>query len=245
MNPRQRRGVLLIALAAVGAVAVFLSVSNYVADVRSQVGPMIEAVRLTSDAAAYTPLSPDQVELIEVPERWSPEVAVRDPLALAGLVPTTPLPAGTVLQEGMLVSPPQVGEGQREYAVAVNAETGVAGKIGSGSVVDVYAAFAGDQTTSAQAVIVVERALIVEVGTPRIEAQQDASGQFSEGEVVPVTFALSPDETLRLHYVATFAESVSLALRAPMDEERLPDGRRRYQPAAPPGSGAAAPAPAP
>lgn len=35
MNPRQRRGAVLILLAAVGAVAVFVSISSYVVDIRS------------------------------------------------------------------------------------------------------------------------------------------------------------------------------------------------------------------
>jgi hypothetical protein len=40
MNPRQRRGVLLMGLAGVAGLVVFLSVSSYVAEVSSQVGPM-------------------------------------------------------------------------------------------------------------------------------------------------------------------------------------------------------------
>ncbi len=245
MNPRQRRGVLLIALAAVGAVAVFLSVTNYVAEVRSQVGPVVQVLRLAQDAPPYVALTPDMVEPVEVPERWGPENAVSDPLELAGLVPTVLLPAGTVLQNGMLVPPPQLAPGQRELAINVDAETGVAGKIASGDLVDIYATFPGSEANPAQAVIVVEQAQIIDVGTPVATEETTSTGAFDQGQVVPVTFALSVDESLRLAYIESFAQTVRLALRAPLDDETIEDPRRRYQPTAEVAGSSLAPAPPP
>ena len=48
MNPRQRRAVLLLALAFAGLIGVFTLVANYVSGVDTQVGPKISVLELTS-----------------------------------------------------------------------------------------------------------------------------------------------------------------------------------------------------
>jgi pilus assembly protein CpaB len=233
MNPRQRRGVLLMGLAGLAALGVFLSVSTYISEVASQVGPMARVVRLTQETVPYEPVTVDMLETVAMPERWIPVNALQSMDGADGMVSMTPLPAGTVLQEGMLVPPPQLESGQRELAILVDAETGVAGKIRPGSVVDIYATFEGDQINAAQANIVVERALILNVGTPTTTTQQTSTGAFAEGEVVPVTFALSVDDSLRLAYIESFARNVRLALRAPDDRALIAPSERVYQPGQP------------
>lgn len=230
MNPRQRRGVLLVGLSIVGAIAVFVSVVNYVSDVQTRVGPMTSVLRLSADAAPFAEMTPDMVELVELPERWSPDNALTDTVEVAGLVSTVNLPAGTVLQQGMLISPPELQAGERELAILVDAETGVAGKIGRGSIVDIFATFSSEDAVPAQANIVVENALILDVGIPETSAEQEPTGGFSEGQVVPVTFALSIDESLRLAYIESFATNVRLALRAPLDNGTIGSTQRTYRP---------------
>lgn len=229
MNPRQRRGVLLIGVSVVGAVAVFLSVSNYVADVRSQVGPAAPVVRLTTDVDAFTPLPPDALEVVTVPERWRPPNALDAVLDVGQRVASTPLPRGTVLQDGMLVEPATIAEGQRELAILVDAETGVAGKIQAGSLVDIIATRENAEGPPS-AEIVIEAARIVSVGTPTTTARESVTGAFAEGQVVPVTFSLAPDDLLRLAWIESFATTVRLALRAPLDEQLLEPEQRVYQP---------------
>ena len=56
MNPRQRRGVLFLAFAVIGAVAVFFSVVGYVNDVESQVGNRVTAYVVGDQVDAYQPL---------------------------------------------------------------------------------------------------------------------------------------------------------------------------------------------
>ena len=46
MNPRQRRGLLLIAIAALGLVVVFVLVAGYVSDVRREVDPKVSLLAL-------------------------------------------------------------------------------------------------------------------------------------------------------------------------------------------------------
>lgn len=236
MNPRQRRGALLIALSAVGAVAVFVMVANYVADVRAEVGPVTEAVALADGAAAHEPITGDMLERMEVPERWMPAGAVTDPAQAVGRVAPSDLPSGTLLQEGMLVDPPEIDEGGRELAILVDAETGVGGKIGPGSTVDVVGTFTGDDTGDDQAprqsVYALQNLEIIEVGSPQDATEEGNAPGFATGDVVPITFSLNVKEALQLAYVETFADNVRLALRSPLDDVELDEPLRRYAPEA-------------
>jgi Flp pilus assembly protein CpaB len=202
MNPRQRRGVLLLIVAAVGAIGVFVAVSSYVADIRGQVTPTTTALRLTRDVPAQGTITSTTYETVELPRRWAPGSALLREDDLAGQVAAAKLTRGAFLQTGMVEPEPQLAPGQRELAILVDAETGVAGKIGPGSIVDITATFGGDnpqQTREAQ--IVVNNARVIEVGRPRTDGGDPRSGQpVDPAQVVPITFALSVDDTLILAY---------------------------------------------
>lgn len=228
MNPRQRRGLLLVLVAAAGAIAVFVSVAGYVEDVRTQVGPTLTALRLDGDVAAHDPITPEMVSDVTMPRRWAPPGVLTDRIQLAGMVAPTALPAGTLLQDGVLVPEPALSTGERELAILVDAETGVAGKIGPGTVVDIFATFPGSDAEPPQSAIVVQQARIVDVGLPQTEEEQDGFG--GPNQVLPVTFALSVEESLQLAYIESFSEKVRLALRRPGDTESVEDARRRFQP---------------
>jgi Flp pilus assembly protein CpaB len=230
LNPRQRRGALLIAVAAIGAIAVFVMVANYVGDVRSQVGPMARAVQLTTDLDANQLVTEEMLSSVEVPERWLNSGAVNDVSQVVGLVTPVALSSGVVLQEGMLQLPPEIEAGQREISILVDAETGVAGRIGPGSVVDIVATFSGGEEVPDQAFVMIQNARILEVGIPTTEAGEDGEGAFQQSEVVPVTFALTDAESLRLAYVESFAQRVRLVLKSPTDDQVLDDDERLYQP---------------
>ena len=47
MNPRQRRGLLLLVIAGLGLLGVFVLVASYVADVRTEVDPKVELLALS------------------------------------------------------------------------------------------------------------------------------------------------------------------------------------------------------
>jgi hypothetical protein len=59
MNPRQRRGTLLLVLAIIGAVAVFFSVSSYVSEVQREVGPKRLVLQLNTEGDAFQPPAED------------------------------------------------------------------------------------------------------------------------------------------------------------------------------------------
>ena len=231
MNPRQRRGVLLLALAGLGLIGVFVLVAGYVSDVNSQIEPKIRVLSLTQDAVPFEGIDDGMVETIEVPSRYAPRNAIRDPGQLVGVVPTSRLPKDTVLQEGMLVSPPELEGGQREIAIMVDAETGVAGKIGQGALVDIIATFPGDEQLAAESRVVVPRARVVEVGQvqPGGEPVPGQDGATELSAQIPVTFALSPKQALNVTFAESNASEVRLALRRPGDLTPLAKGEKVFR----------------
>lgn len=229
MNPRQRRGTVLMALAVLGGLGVFALVSSYVADVRNQVEPLVPVLWVTEDVPVQQSIADSVVEERMVPQRWVPASALRNRSELEGLVTAMPVPAGSVLQDGMVSDRAELEIGQREIAILVDAETGVAGKVGPGDVVDIYATFEEDEREAARSEIVVAGARVIDVGSERLEAGQDDSGAFQESRVVPVTFALSVEESLVLTYVESFAVKVRLGLLAPGDDQPLTSSERRFQ----------------
>jgi pilus assembly protein CpaB len=153
-------------------------------------------------------------------------------------VPNEPLPAGVELQQGMLVEPPALEKGQQLISILINADTGVAGNLRPGDMVDVLATFQpDDQTRSpASARTIIRRARIVTIGLPRAAARPGADdnplrqGNANAQQVlVPVTFALRPTLGLRLTYAETFASEIRLSLIRRGDETRkLAASKREY-----------------
>lgn len=229
MNPRQRRGLLLIAIAALGLVVVFVLVAGYVADVREEVDPKVRLLALAKPVEENQAITDEMVKTIEMPERWAPPAAMRDPGALVGLVAGTDLDADTLLQEDMLVAPPQLAPGQRELAILVDAETGVAGKIGPDSVVDLIATYPGSDRKAPESRVVVPSARIIEVGQPRLKGGNGIQEQSADpGQVVPITFALSPEQALVVSYAESNASEVRLALLRPGDSAELTGKQKVY-----------------
>jgi pilus assembly protein CpaB len=217
VNPRQRRGVLLLLLAVIGAVMVFVSVSQYVADVRSEVGDKIPVLRLVQPLEANQALAAAEVEQIMVPRRWVSDKVLPVEFDPTGLVAAVRIPEGVYLQEGMFKPESQIDPGEREIAILVDAETGVAGKIVAGDRVDIWATFPAEDEVDACSAVVAPRAKIIDVGLPTTAPTSTTQGQFVEQEVVPVTFSLRPWYVSRLLLAESFASTVRLDLIAPED----------------------------
>jgi pilus assembly protein CpaB len=210
--------VLLLALAAAGLIGVFALVANYVSGVDTQVGPKVAVLVLNKDAKKNEAITDEMITEKLIPRRWAPKSAL-DRAQLVGFVAGSDLARNSILQEGMLITPPQLSQSEREVAILVDASTGVAGKIEEGSHVDVIAAFPGDQNGQKpnRSVVVVAGARVLAVGQPRLktgggDVQQDPT------QVVPVTFALTKDQELRVSYAQSFAQDVRLALIPPGED---------------------------
>jgi pilus assembly protein CpaB len=169
---------------------------------------------------------------VVMPERWVPKTALRDRTKLVGSVASTDLIPGSLLQDGMLIDPPALEPGQREIAILVDAETGVAGKIGPGRFVDIIATFPGDtqRDIPPRSKVVVGGARIVEVGQAEIKSAKGQVQQADEDpkQVVPVTFALTPSQNLRVTEAESNATEVRLALVRQGESSRLKKNERSY-----------------
>ncbi|RCV57954.1 Flp pilus assembly protein CpaB [Marinitenerispora sediminis] len=220
MNPRQRRGVLLMIVAGIGAIAVLFTIVSYANTLQNEMGTYRVALRLTEDVPPYQPISEDQVEEFAVPARFFDDnvfltgADLDEALGRLGRQPVsaTFLDSGTLLQKSMVVDAPELDEGEREIAIMINAETGVAGKVDRQSRVDIYAAYQPNDQQSACAVRVLTDVEVLEVGEIGSEIDAQTGGTNS---VVPVTFRLDPEETLRLTYAEGFADKLRLALVSP------------------------------
>jgi pilus assembly protein CpaB len=212
MNPRQRRGAVLLIFAAIGAVVVFVSVVGYVGSVRAEVRDKISVLQLTQPVAAYAQVDESEVKRVQVTANGMPRDALLSDLQdLTGKVAATDVPEGALLEKGMFVNAPTLQPGQREIAIMIDAETGVAGKVQPGMLVDIYGSFQQQNGTTQKscAVRVISNARVINVGQLRKETGQNPNDVT---QVVPITFALSVADSLKLTYAESFASKVRLAL---------------------------------
>ncbi len=229
MNPRQRRGVMMIGLALIGAIGVFFSVLSYVSEVESQVGDKVEALMLTSDVAQYAPIPAEAVESVEIPARWLPETAIRTIDELAGAVAAAPITKGTLLQSSTVIPAPTIAGGSRAVTILVDAETGVAGKITPGATVDVWATFDAESTgVGPRTKIVAQRVQVISVGVETQRNRQLSNGVVEPTDALPITFSANTDEIKALTFAESFAMEVRLALRPPADETLVAPDQRSY-----------------
>ena len=70
-----------------------------------------------------------------------------------------------------------------------------------------------DPNTKQQtAQVIIQNALITDVGVATKVEDESSSGDFTESEAVPVTFSLTPEDSLKLAYAESFSKKVRLRL---------------------------------
>lgn len=208
MNPRQRQGLLLVVLAAVGLIGVFLLVVNYVSSVSKQVGPKVDVLTLVRPLPAYQQVTSADLGLVALPEKWVPGTALTDSIQALGQISQVPLPAGTELQRGMLTGQPTIQPGQEEFAMPVDPTTGVANQVQVGSTVDVVATFSGSGRTGSGS----QNSARVIVSGVKVLIAAESSGTSGAGVV---TLALTPLQVQEVAFAQSFAQKVWLSLVAP------------------------------
>jgi pilus assembly protein CpaB len=207
MNPRQRRGVLLMVLSVGLAIAVFFGVASYVDSVNRRVGPMVTVYQATEDLNAFSQLTADRVEAVSVPAQWTDEASRLTVQDIEGRTIAVPLSAGSRVTMDILVPPSDLNPNEREVAINVDAVTGIAGRVRPGDRVDVYSVFSDVPGLANQSRILVRNVRVVSVGgTQQVEQRETGAIQ----DVVPVTLALVPQDALAVTYASTFAEQVRL-----------------------------------
>ena len=212
MNPRQRRGVLLMVLAVVAALVVFVGLASYVAQVNSKVGATMTVYRASKALPAYSQLKVSELEPVSVPKRWAAPTSVTDTADLEGRKVGFNVKAGTFITSDMLVPPSELSPTEREIAINVDAVTGVAGRVQPGDFVDIYAVFSDVPGLAKQVRTLVRNVRVVSVGGQQTVQQRDDDdrGGRGEAEVVPVSLALEPNNALAVTYAGAFAKEVRL-----------------------------------
>ncbi|MFE2168593.1 Flp pilus assembly protein CpaB [Streptomyces sp. NPDC059447] len=227
MNSRQRRGVILLILSVLCALAAFAGVLVVIGDVNSKVGAEVVAYRAKADIAPYSPLTAGQFEEVKIPKRWLSDTAVTDLGALKDKIALTALKQGSLLQSDMFVDKPQLQPGEQEIAIMIDASTGVAGKITPGAKVNILGTFKGKKQTDPDvSVVMVANARVINVG--RLTPLDKDSDKKGPAEAVPITFALNTKDTQRVAYAESFAEHVRLSLVAPGTDSAVNPGDRMY-----------------
>jgi pilus assembly protein CpaB len=196
-------------LALVIGFGVFLSVTSYVSNVESQVGSKTTVFRASATISPYTPLSLQNLEPVEVPERWSAPTTRLQIGQLEGRRIGFTLEAGTVISSDMLLSPSSLNPNEREIAINVNPVTGIGGRVQPGDRVDIYAVFADVNGLSKQVQVLVRDVRVVSIGGQQAVQKNDKNG-ITQSNVVPVTLALAPENALAVTYANAFAQEVRL-----------------------------------
>ncbi len=208
MNPRQRRGAMLMILAAFAALALFVTVTRYVSSVNSQVAPTVTVYQAAKNIQAYQVIEPSEIKSVKIPRRFMSDKAIVDKQQLVGRRVSFNVSSGTYLGSDMLLAPSSLNENEREIAMTVDAKTGIAGRVKSGDFVDVYAVF-GDQGSGVSKVLV-RNVRVVSVGGVETSSEKTSQNELQETQVLPVTLALEPDDALKVTYADSFAQSVRL-----------------------------------
>lgn len=209
----------MLVLALLAGTATFVAVFRYVGLVNSQVGPMAQAVITTRQVDAWTPLDSGSLTTTEIPQRWLPPGAVREVDDVVGLVVPASLPVGSLVQDGMVTTPPPLPEDERTFAISVDRESGVAGQLEPESVVDVIAAYASTETAPAEARAIVVDARVLSVGrlgTGSPPPAEEDGGGTELPDSQTVTLALTTGEALDVSFAQSFSERVRLV--------QVPDG---------------------
>ena len=209
MNPRQRKGLLFLLVALLVGTGTFLAVTAFVANVNSQVGARVTVYQAKGPIDAYTPLSTDNIEPVEVPRRWVSDSSILSISELTGRRVSFPLNTGTTVSSDMLVPSSSLSSTEREIAINVDAVTGVAGRLRTGDRVDIYAVFADVPGLPKSVRVIVTNVRVVSIAGQQTVTQQNAQG-MSQREMIPVTLALEPSNALAVTYANAFAQEVRL-----------------------------------
>ena len=208
MNPRQRRGAILMVLAAFAALALLVTVTQYVSSVNSQVAPTVTVFQAAKDLSAYGTIRADELKAVKVPSRYVSDQTIQDKEQLVGRRIGFNIASGTYFGSDMLLPPSSLNENEREIALTVDAKTGIAGRIKSGDFVDVYAVFGEAGQGSSQ--VLVRSVRVVSVGGIETASEKTSKNELQQSQVLPVTLALEPNDALKVIYADAFAATVRL-----------------------------------
>jgi pilus assembly protein CpaB len=205
------------------AMSVFVILTNYVRSVDSQIRPLTTVYQATAPIDAYTPLSETNLEPVQVPERWTSPASRLELPELDGRRVGFRIEAGTTISSDMLIPPSDLSSTEREVAINVDPVTGLAGRVRPGDRVDIYTVFADVEGLPAQVRVLVRDVRVVSIGGRQTIVENTDQG-IEQSDVVPVTLALEPSDSLAVTFANSFGQETRLvALPTDVGTDRSED----------------------
>ena len=221
MNPRQRRGMVLIIIAVLGAIAVFAGVSSYVSNVNTQVGSKVAVLALKKSRSAFAVIQQSDLKTVDVPKRWVDPHAITDPSQVVGHKLAVKVSSGSTLTSDVLVAPTDQTQHQRFITIKVDAVTGGATNLRPGDSVDAYAVYADVEGLSKQVRVLVHDVKVVAVSAPQTD-QGSSSSKGTNGSpanYIAVTLALTAEDSLAVTYASAFAADLRIVKLPPVSNQ--------------------------
>lgn len=221
MNPRQRRGMVLIIIAVLGAIGVFAGVSSYVSNINTQVGSKVAVLALNKSRAAFAVIRQSDLTTVEVPKRWVDPHAITDASEVVGHRLAIGISAGSTLTSDLLVPPTDQTRHERFITIEVDAVTGGATTLRAGDAVDAYAVYADVEGLSKQVRVLVHDVKVVTVSSPQTEQNSSSAKGTSSAPAnfIAVTLALTAQDSLAVTYAAAFAADLRVVKLPPVGEQ--------------------------
>jgi len=210
MNPRQRRGLVLLVVSIIGAGVVFAALSSYTASVARRLGPTRPVLTLARDIPAFQQLTPSDLVIRNVPRMYTSALELESFKDVDGRVPAVRLAKGVPLQEIVLVEVPRARADEREMTVPVGVQDSVAAALAPLDRVDIVSAYRSRGAQPARAVVTVSGARVLRV-TPMPE-NSGVSGVSGDSRLA-VTFALTPQQVKAVALAQTVSDGLRLALQ--------------------------------
>lgn len=221
---RQRRGALMLGLAAVCAGLAASSVDRYADDVAAQVGPLQDVVVARRDLPRGTlmtaAVSQSALERLRVPSRFAPPDSLHAPEEAVGFRTLSTLAAGDYVGAAQLGRPRSgprrsAAQGARLVEVSVTGAGTIGAALRPGALVDVLVTTEGERGT-ARTYLALQRLELVDFrDSPNSDDAQH------EGPDATATVRTTLRQAATLVAAQNFAREVRVVPRAPGDRRRL------------------------
>lgn len=221
MNPRQRRGMVLIIIAVLGAIGVFAGVSSYVSNVNTQVGSKVTVLALKKSRSAFAVIRQSDLKTVEVPKRWVGARSITDPSEVVGHKLAVSVSAGATLTSDLLVAPTDQTQHQRFITIKVDSVTGGANNLRAGDSVDAYAVYSDVEGLPKQVRVLVHDVKVISVSSPQSEqgsSNSKGSGN-SPANYIAVTLALTAEDSMAVTYASAFAADLRVVKLPPVSHQ--------------------------
>ena len=222
MNPRRRRGLLLISVAIASGGLAASQVHEREQSAARELGPAVPVLVAARDLPAGTRLTAGLVAIRELPARFAPPDALSSRARVVGARLAVPARAGAYLGAGLFAGAggrDRYGLRRGERAVTVEVAGGIGGAApGRGARVDVLVSTDGPGGGRTQ--MALAGAELLQVGEPAAGYAAADPSDAATGPTALATLRVSVRHAIYLTAADNFAREIRLLVRPPGDRSR-------------------------